>query len=340
MRFPYLAILLCLPTATATATAQGLADLHYAPTLANVNVGDTFDVSLRMSSQGAPLADVGALDVIISYDPAVLTLLGSSQLGAGYTWFAQGFLPDVDMINTDITDGEAIFTALAQITTPAIPPVSPGLIVTTLQFQANAMSAGSVISIAPSAGAFGVTKVLDFSSAGLVVTGDISSQVNVVIADPSLEFPFCSGDGTGTPCPCGANAGLGQGCLNSGGIGAQLVASGTASISNDSFQLAISGVPGNKPGLILRGSNQLNGGAGNPAGDGLLCTSMMTARSHVQITSAGSTLFTHFSGGPFGASSYGPGVMANYQFWYRDPMGTCSGAGFNFTNAWAVTWQP
>ena len=128
--------------------------------------------------------------------------------------------------------------------------------------------------------------------------------------------------------------------MNSTGTnGASLVATGNASISADTCGLQIDGVPGNKPGLVLRGKNQVIGGAGNPVGEGLLCTAGQSARSKVQITSAGSTTFTEFQAGvSFGAASYGAGVRANYQFWYRDTANTCNGGGFNFTNAWTVVW--
>ena len=151
---------------------------------------------------------------------------------------------------------------------------------------------------------------------------------------------YCYGDGTGSACPCGTTAAAGQGCVNSTGTnGASLVATGNASISADTFGLQIDGVPGNKPGLVLRGKNQVIGGAGNPVGEGLLCTAGQSARSKVQITSAGSTTFTEFQAGvSFGAASYGAGVRANYQFWYRDTANTCNGGGFNFTNAWTVVW--
>ncbi len=154
---------------------------------------------------------------------------------------------------------------------------------------------------------------------------------------------FCFGDGTGTPCPCApaGNGNAGEGCANSSGAGgAILTASGNAYTLNDTFQLDVVGVPGNKPGLILRGVNQVSGGLGNPVGDGLLCVAGQSARSQVQVTSAGSTSFTDFQGNGFGASNYGIGVPTNYQFWYRDSGNTCSGAGFNFSNAWSVAWQP
>lgn len=152
---------------------------------------------------------------------------------------------------------------------------------------------------------------------------------------------YCLGDGSGNACPCGASGSGGQGCLNTSGIsGVRLAASGLSSLSNDSFALQVSGAPGNKPGLLLRGANQINGGLGNPVGDGLLCTNGQTARSQVQTTRAGVTTFAHFKGTPFGTTSYGTGTPTNYQFWYRDASNTCSGSGFNFSNAWTVTWQP
>lgn len=155
-----------------------------------------------------------------------------------------------------------------------------------------------------------------------------------------VGVPYCFGDGAGTPCPCGANGSAGEGCANSGGLGgAILAANGVASIAYDSFELHVSGVPGIKPGLILQGTNQLSAGLGNPVGDGLLCTGGQTARSQIQVTSAGTTSFFDFQGAPFGASSSGLGVPTNYQFWYRDNQNTCSGAGFNFSNAWTVTWR-
>lgn len=171
--------------------------------------------------------------------------------------------------------------------------------------------------------------------------GRNSGSAHIFSSLPAPGMSYCFGDGTGTPCPCSASGSPGGGCANTTGVGgAALTAAGEASLGNDSFQLFIGGVPGSKPGLILRGANQLSGGLGIPIGDGLLCTSGQTARSHVQVTQAGFTNFSHFGGQPFGASSYGPGVVTNYQFWYRDPSNLCSGSGFNFSNAWTVAWVP
>ncbi len=166
-------------------------------------------------------------------------------------------------------------------------------------------------------------------------------QHGLALTSESSGNAYCFGDGTGTSCPCAANGQLGEGCANSVvANGALLTGSGNAQLSMDSFQLEVTGVPGAKPGIVLRGANAINAGLGNALGDGLLCVGGDTARSQVQITSGGNTLFTDFQGGPFGATSYGAGVSTNYQFWYRDAANTCSGVGFNFSNAWTVIFQP
>ena len=170
------------------------------------------------------------------------------------------------------------------------------------------------------------------SDAGAVYVYDLAADAGSA---------YCFGDGAGAACPCGANGAADAGCANTFGVGASLTATGGAFASQDTFQLAVSGAPPDKVGLLLRGKNPVAGGAGLPAGDGLLCVTGQTARSQVQMTSAaGETSFTDWNGQPIGAASYGAGVRANYQFWYRDPAATCSGQGFNFSSAWSVVWLP
>lgn len=60
---------------------------------------------------------------------------------------------------------------------------------------------------------------------------------------------YCFGDGTGANCPCSGLGGAGEGCINTGGTGATLLATGSASLAGDTFALGITGIPGNKPGL-------------------------------------------------------------------------------------------
>ncbi len=153
---------------------------------------------------------------------------------------------------------------------------------------------------------------------------------------------LCFGDGTASPCPCISFGDPGEGCANStGNGGARLTGYGTASIANDTFGLGVARLPAFKPGLLLRGSNAANSSQGLPAGDGLLCVTGLSARSQIKFTAdGGEVTFENFQSSNFGSWSYGPGVPVYYQYWYRDGDNTCSGSGFNFSNAWTVTWLP
>ena len=164
-------------------------------------------------------------------------------------------------------------------------------------------------------------------------------QGDMGIANTGTGTPVCLGDGTGPACPCGNTGNTGAGCANSGGTGATLAGSGTASFTTDTFSLAISGVAGVKPGLLLRGNNV----TGNPIGAGLICAGGGTMRSSVAVTDAtGAANYTTWDGVlPLGSVANAVGTPTVYQFWYRDPMGSpCAGTDFNFTGAISVTYAP
>jgi hypothetical protein len=191
------------------------------------------------------------------------------------------------------------------------------------------------------------TASLDCNGNGLFDRDDIANMTSAdananCIPDEcegmNIGSSYCYGDGSGIFCPCGNYGNIEEGCANSGGSGgATLAAAGNAQVSNDTFQLDVAGVPGNKPGLILRGDNQVS----IPAGFGVLCTAGNSLRSQVQVTVAGTTSFTQFNGAGFGSVA-NTGSATQFQFWYRDPAATCATAlpGFNFTNGWTVTWTP
>ena len=152
---------------------------------------------------------------------------------------------------------------------------------------------------------------------------------------------YCLGDGSGTLCPC-LNGQIGQGCANSGGSGATLTASGDACFTEDTFQLSVSGIPGAKAGLLVKGSFLIGGGNGNVVGDGLLCLAPQM-RSQVIVSDPSGTLtMSNWRGQPFGTfpNAADFGTPTYYQWWYRDPAPYCPSFGFNFTNGWAVTWMP
>jgi hypothetical protein len=182
----------------------------------------------------------------------------------------------------------------------------------------------------------GYSPVNPHTSFHLTLQGDLG-----VPSGPSNGASYCAGDGTGAACPCGNTGAAGNGCDNSAALGgANMVATGSASFGADTFGLNVVGVPGAKPGLLLRANNQANGGLGVAVGDGLICAVGGSQRSQVQITdAAGVTSFTNWMGAGFGSVA-NMGAATNFQFWYRDPMGGPCATGFNFTNAWTVTYMP
>lgn len=177
--------------------------------------------------------------------------------------------------------------------------------------------------------------------AGAEDDDDLGASAGAVYVFEIPEFShngsqYCAG--LDWSCPCGAGGGNGGGCANGSGVGAILEGLGNAEISNDTFSMRVTQVNGDRLGLLLRGSAQFPLGLGNQVGDGLLCTTGQVLRSQIVSTSGGVADFTDFRGEPFGATVFLPGDELNYQFWYRDPTNTCTGAGFNFSNAWTVHW--
>jgi len=163
-----------------------------------------------------------------------------------------------------------------------------------------------------------------------------------ILGSGTTGTPFCPGDGSGTACPCGNNSPLGSnaGCLSSLGQGAQLVASGNASLSNDTVVLAGSGMP-DSSALYFQGTTQQAGGAGTAFGDGLRCGGGTIVRLETTTNSGGASQY------PFGAnpSVSVKGMVAmpgtrTYQVWYRNAAAFCTPATFNLSNGWELNWVP
>lgn len=202
--------------------------------------------------------------------------------------------------------------------------------------------------------ALGVTHALDLVSVG--PSGTITIQVDATTIYGSLNgfqivraqasaTPFCFGDGSGTACPC-ANAGVaGRGCASSlNPNGAQLVASGTPSVSNDTFLLTGTGMPAS-PGLYFQGTVGVAGGAGNAFGDGLRCAGGTVIRLGIVQAPAGSSTYPSGAVPPNNTpisvqGLVSPGYAREYQLWYRDSGAFCTPSVFNLTNAIHVTWAP
>jgi hypothetical protein len=151
-----------------------LVDLRYEPADRScVAIGQTVSVDVVASTAGA-LTHINAIDMLMHWNPAELTLISVDHSREGHPWFIAGFLNDPDGINADLLDGDALLTVLSPPDNLA--PVPPDLIVTTLRFRAASASEGD-ISFRATLGMFGRTRVLGPNQANL--TGDFSSVAMV-----------------------------------------------------------------------------------------------------------------------------------------------------------------
>ena len=147
---------------------------------------------------------------------------------------------------------------------------------------------------------------------------------------------YCFGDGTGTACPCGNTGGPGEGCANSTGVGAVLSAVSTSSVTDGSFALWTYGLPAG-PGLYFQGDNMTNSGNGSPFGDGLRCAGGNVIRLEIRPSTSGLSRTTV----PIAITGeVSAGDTKHYQLWYRDPIGSPCGNGFNLSNGYEVLWKP
>ena len=147
---------------------------------------------------------------------------------------------------------------------------------------------------------------------------------------------YCFGDGAGVACPCGNSGASGAGCANSAGLGATLSRSGDASVSASTLSLDSTGLVPSQPGLYFQGNNAINSGAGNVFGDGLRCAGGSVIRLQVRVADAAGASATTVDIAIKGGVSVGD--VRRYQLWYRDPIASPCGSGYNLTNGVEVTW--
>ncbi|MFT5152371.1 MAG: hypothetical protein ACI841_002369, partial [Planctomycetota bacterium] len=252
---------LSLSVLTSTASAQ-LIDLAFSPTQSIVQVGDSVDIRIVATADAITGIDYAAIDALLDYDLTYLALLGVDDTDASENWFVSSFLPDPDGINDDLTDGNAIYTALASTSDPAT-ALPAGSIVTTLKFVAILETPGTTLSFLPTMGLWGGTDVYDFHVAGGILTGDFSDTASIRIVSEPTSYCF----GTEALCPCDNDAGPAEGCLNSTGAGAVIDSIGSTSTTSDDLVLVATQVPAFQFGVFVVG-----GGTNNiPFGDGLRC---------------------------------------------------------------------
>ena len=154
-------------------------DFAFSPGIQSVVVDEIVEVQIIIASDGFDPQPFDALDAIFLWDPEVLEFIEADQSDAEAVFFLSGFLSDPDGINDDVTDGDALFTALVPPgETVDAPPAPDDLIVTTLRFQALQETDSTVISYAAQTGDFGHTRAL---LAGFDKTGDVSAITKIVV---------------------------------------------------------------------------------------------------------------------------------------------------------------
>lgn len=189
---------------------------------------------------------------------------------------------------------------------------------------------------------FGAALALDADTCLVGVPSADPSATNCGMAVPHELVPgmsrFCFGDGTSASCPCGNGVLEPTGCANSTGAGALLVPVGTPSLAADDLLLQATGLVPSQPALLFGGLNAVQAGSGVAFGDGLRCAGGGVVRLGVKSPDAAGQA----SWGPGVASLHGvsAGEVRRYQAWYRDPLGTPCGAGFNLSNGVEATFVP
>ena len=170
----------------------------------------------------------------------------------------------------------------------------------------------------------------------ITVVGD--GAAGCVVSVISQVTSFCTGDQSTCPCGNDNDASNGSaGCANGANAGgAALSASGSTSIAAGDLALSVQGAIPGQPCLFFQGNNAINGGAGVQFGDGLRCAGGGVIRLQVRFADGNGGAQTNLDVPAAGGCAVGD--MKRYQGWYRDPILSPCGAGFNLSDGVELVW--
>lgn len=126
----------------------GTIRLELQPSSQNVFEVETINVSLFAISDDSNPDEISVMEVILTWDPAILTLqdnVDPTPAMGGYAWLTSAFPVVGDHgLNQSLTDGDALYIARSQFFDPpgSAMATSNGLWVTTFEFTAVSSSEG------------------------------------------------------------------------------------------------------------------------------------------------------------------------------------------------------
>ena len=176
-------------TCLGTSGAPRAVSLVWQPASQTVYVGDTVRIDLVAQSDTCVVEEVGSLQAILNWAPALLRLDGHSDTGP-FVWGFSGFPNDsgLDQLNDPFggvpgNDGDALYVAFVGFTGRA--PAGPGgLVVTTIEFTAQVLTTGGTqVTIPIQAGNFTESFVLGHMGQGsdVDITGSLGAASVTII---------------------------------------------------------------------------------------------------------------------------------------------------------------
>lgn len=166
-------IVLC--AACATLSATGAVNLEWRPSARTLGVGRTANLELYgVSDDPNGSEPVAAVDILVTWDPNRVELLGCDGTGA-VDWLVAGFLSGGLNENFPYppSDGDGLFTAFAQFSGP-VDVTASGVLITTLRFRALEECDSTSIAIPKTLSGY-TTKVYSGTVPNLDISGTLGS---------------------------------------------------------------------------------------------------------------------------------------------------------------------
>lgn len=168
-------------------SAAGQVDLVLRPAIQTVDPGDVVTLQLVAVVPAGGAVSLAAVDALLTWDETKLEFLGIENTGP-YSWLIAGMLPDPGALNDDLTDGDAVFTALARFDADAFAN-GEGLLLASIRFRAVIRTVTTPVAMNAGDGSKSRTTVFGRESPVQDITGHLG-QSGVRIGTPG----DCTGD--------------------------------------------------------------------------------------------------------------------------------------------------